>query len=262
MLLTKFRLAVRVFPLACDNSGVPDLRILVIMPTFNEVESAPVTIDSVLAFLPGVDVLVVDDGSLDGTVRVIKAALSDDFSKRTFFLERDSKEGLGSAYLAGFSWGFERHYDYLVEMDADGSHQSKDLDRLLQVLEGDREIDLVLGSRWIAGGSVIDWPIHREYLSKSANLYARFMLRSKVKDMTSGFRVYKTSALKKINFAGIKSQGYCFQIEMTRKILAQGGRVLEVPITFVERKYGSSKMNWKIVLEAMVRVTLWGLTRK
>ncbi len=241
---------------------MPDLRILVIMPTFNEVEGAPLTINSVLKFLPGVDVLVVDDGSLDGTVGVIKAALSDDFSKRAFFLERAKKEGLGSAYLAGFRWGFERDYDYLVEMDADGSHQSKDLAQLLQTLEGDEEIDLVLGSRWIAGGSVIDWPIHREYLSKSANLYARLMLRSKVNDMTSGFRIYKTSALRKVDFAGIQSQGYCFQIEMTRKILAERGKVVEVPITFVERKYGSSKMNWKIVLEAMVRVTLWGLIRR
>jgi dolichol-phosphate mannosyltransferase len=147
-------------------------------------------------------------------------------------------------------------------MDADGSHQSKDLAKLLQVLEGNEEVGLVLGSRWIPGGSVIDWPAHREYLSRSANVYARLMLRSKVRDMTSGFRVYKASELKKINFAGIQSQGYCFQIEMTRKILAQGGRVLEVPISFVERKYGSSKMNWKIVLEAMFRVTLWGFKRK
>jgi dolichol-phosphate mannosyltransferase len=232
------------------------------MPTFNEVESAPLTIDSVLKLLPGVDVLVVDDGSQDGTVQEIKDTLSDNFSLRVFFLERAKKEGLGSAYLAGFSWGFQKDYRYLVEMDADGSHQSKDLAKLLQALEGNEEVDLVLGSRWMPGGSVIDWPTHREYLSRSANVYARLMLRSKVRDMTSGFRVYKVSELKKINLAGIQSQGYCFQIEMTRKILAQGGRVLEVPITFVERKYGSSKMNWKIVLEAMFRVTLWGFKRK
>lgn len=232
------------------------------MPTFNEVESAPLTIASVFELLPGVDVLVVDDGSQDGTVRAIKDTLSDNFSRSVFFLERAKKDGLGSAYLAGFSWGFQKDYDYLVEMDADGSHQSRDLAKLLQALEGNEEVGLVLGSRWIPGGSVIDWPVHREYLSRLANVYARLMLRSKVRDMTSGFRVYKASELKKINFAGIQSQGYCFQIEMTRKILAQGGEVLEVPITFVERRYGSSKMNWKIVLEAMYRVTLWGFKRK
>jgi dolichol-phosphate mannosyltransferase len=232
------------------------------MPTYNEVESAPISINSVLALLPSVHILVVDDGSKDGTVRAIKDACSGEFSTRLFSLERPGKQGLGSAYLTGFEWGLERGYELLIEMDADGSHQSRDLAKLLDVFAANQTVDLVLGSRWVIGGCVIDWPIHREFLSRSANLYARWVLGCKVKDMTSGFRVYKASALKKIDFAGVQSDGYCFQIEMTQKIISCNGVVLEVPITFIERKFGSSKMNWKIVLEAMFRVTLWGIKRK
>lgn len=239
-----------------------DLKTLIVMPTYNEVASAPAIIKSVLTEAPHVDLLIVDDGSHDGTVESIRASLSGSFVNRVSFLERTQKTGLGAAYLAGFDWGHQRNYELLIEMDADGSHQSSDLVKLLSAFQKNQNMDLVLGSRWIPNGSVVDWPMHREYLSRTANLYAGLILKSSVKDMTSGFRIYKASSLRKIDFRDIQSQGYCFQIEMTRKILDINGKVLEVPITFVERKYGSSKMNWKIVLEAMIRVTLWGLKRK
>jgi len=239
-----------------------DPKTLVVMPTFNEAESAPSIINSVLAAAPHVDLLIVDDGSPDGTVEAIRDSLSGSFLDRVSFLERSQKSGLGAAYLAGFDWGYQRNYELLIEMDADGSHRSSDLVKLLSAFQKNQTLDLVMGSRWVPSGSVVDWPKHREYLSRIANLYAGLMLRSNVKDMTSGFRIYKASSLRKIDFRDIQSQGYCFQIEMTRKILDHDGKILEVPITFIERKYGSSKMNWKIVFEAVIRVTLWGLKRR
>jgi dolichol-phosphate mannosyltransferase len=244
------------------NLLMRDFKTLIVMPTYNEVASAPAIINSVLTEAPHIDLLIVDDGSLDGTVEAIRDSLSTSFLERVSFLERTQKTGLGAAYLAGFDWGYQRNYELLIEMDADGSHQSSDLIKLLSAFHHNQNVDLVLGSRWIPNGAVVDWPKHREYLSRTANMYAGLILKSSVKDMTSGFRIYRASSLRKIDFRDIQSQGYCFQIEMTRKILDINGKVLEVPITFVERKYGSSKMNWKIVLEAMVRVTLWGLTKK
>lgn len=177
-------------------------------------------------------------------------------------LQRSEKMGLGSAYIEGFHWGFNKTYEYLIEMDADGSHRPDDLVQLLDEVKRNPETDLVIGSRWIQGGSVQDWPKHREYLSRVANRYAAFMLQSNVKDMTSGFRVYRSAALKELDLTSVQSQGYCFQIEMTKKVLANNGSVSELPITFVERKFGVSKMSLRIVLEAMVRVTLWGFTKR
>ena len=169
--------------------------------------------------------------------------------------------GLGSAYIDGFRWGFNRSYEYLIEMDADGSHRPDDLMQLLNEVKRNPETDLIIGSRWVQGGSVQDWPKHRECLSRVANKYAAFMLRSNVKDMTSGFRVYRGAALKELDLTSVQSQGYCFQIEMTKKVLANNGSISELPITFVERKFGVSKMSLRIVFEAMVRVTLWGFTK-
>jgi dolichol-phosphate mannosyltransferase len=237
-------------------------KILIIIPTYNEVESAPNLIQEVLGCIDGADILVVDDGSTDGTPRAVESLGKSYRKGQINLLQRSKKLGLGSAYIAGFNWGFYNSYELLIEMDADGSHRPEDLVQLLDVLKENPETGLVIGSRWTKGGTVRDWPKYREYLSRSANRYAAFMLRSEVKDMTSGFRVYNSTELKKLDLTSIQSQGYCFQIEMTRKVLAINGSVVEWPITFVERKFGASKMSLRIVFEAMVRVTLWGMTKR
>ena len=235
---------------------------LVIVPTYNEVESAPRLISRVTELLSDVHILVVDDGSPDGTANVVEAMAQGELDGRIHVMRRKEKAGLGAAYLAGFTWGIARGYETLVEMDADGSHRPEDLVRLLEALHADPSIDLVIGSRWIKGGSVKNWAKKREILSRIANKYAGFMLRSDVKDLTAGFRVFKSSVLRRIDFSSANSQGYCFQIEMAQKVLALDGKIKEIPITFVEREFGVSKMNMKIVVEAMVRVTLWGLKPK
>ena len=234
-------------------------KVLVVIPTYNEIESAPYLISQICELLPGVDILVVDDNSPDGTANAVARLNQGILKGRVSVLRRTEKAGLGAAYLAGFGWGIAHGYEAIAEMDADGSHRPKDLVKLLETFNSDPSIDLVIGSRWVKGGSVRDWAKAREILSRCANKYAGLMLRSQIKDMTAGFRVFKSSALQAIDFSTVKSQGYCFQIEMARKVLASGGKIQEVPITFVERKFGSSKMNFKIVFEAMVRVTLWGL---
>jgi dolichol-phosphate mannosyltransferase len=173
-------------------------------------------------------------------------------------LHRTSKEGLGSAYIAGFRWGLDHGFDVLVEMDADGSHQPEQLARILTAL---READLVLGSRWVPGGSVVNWPWHRNLFSRGANLYARIALMVHISDITAGYRAFRRRTLNGIGLDSVQSQGYCFQIDMTRRALANGFRVAEVPITFVERERGSSKMSPAVIWEAMFRVTTWGVRR-
>ena len=176
-------------------------------------------------------------------------------------MERKKKLGLGSAYKAGFKYGEDRGYKFLIEMDADGSHQVSDLRALMAAME-ENQPDLVIGSRWVRGGAVQNWARSREWLSRSANVYARIILGSKVKDLTAGFRIYRTEKLIQIDLESVKSEGYCFQIEMTKRMTQIGGNILEVPITFIERKYGVSKMSKKIVFEAIYRVTAWGLSAK
>ena len=261
VVITKMRVSSQEISKDCDNSSVKTPKILIIIPTFNEVESLPILIQTIQDGLGGTDILVVDDGSSDGTSDAVRLIGAKNRNGQINLLQRSEKAGLGSAYIDGFHWGFNRPYEYLIEMDADGSHRPEDLVRLLDEVERNPETDLVIGSRWIQGGSVLDWPKHREYLSRVANRYAAFMLRSNVKDMTSGFRVYRSAALKELDLNSVQSQGYCFQIEMTKKVLANNGSISEIPITFVERKFGVSKMSLKIVLEAMVRVNLWGLTK-
>ena len=233
---------------------------LVIMPTYNEIESAPTLISRVTTLAPEVHVLVVDDGSPDGTADAIESMNSADLLGRVHVIRRTEKSGLGAAYLAGFTWGIENGYETLIEMDADGSHRPEDLVTLLKTFNTNPEVDLVIGSRWVKGGCVKNWATSREYLSRSANKYAKFMLGVDVNDITAGFRVYKSAIINQIDFSTVVSQGYCFQIEMTRKVLSLGENIKEVPITFIEREFGLSKMNMKIVLEAMGRVTLWGLS--
>ena len=232
---------------------------LVIIPTYNELANAPILIERIFKHIPSAHILIIDDGSPDKTGEKIK-----ELQKRypgLFLLERASKSGLGSAYRTGFTWGLERGYEALIEMDADLSHRVRDLRKMIDAKELQPNTDLVIGSRWTAGGKTENWSKSRELLSRAANLYVRAMLGMGVKDSTAGFRIYSSSILKKINLEAIKSEGYSFQIEMTRAVHKLGGKIIEVPITFRERENGVSKMSKNIVREAMLLVTIWGLKR-
>ena len=232
---------------------------LVIVPTYNEVESVPRLISCILELMPDVHILVVDDGSPDGTADVVDGMAQCDLAGRIYVMRRKEKSGLGAAYLAGFTWGIVGGYATLIEMDADGSHRPEDLVELLKASRANPTLDLVIGSRWVKGGAVRNWSKGRQLLSRAANKYAKLILGIRVNDVTAGLRVYRASILEKMDFSTIGSQGYCFQIEMTRKVLKLNGIIKEVPIVFIEREFGVSKMNTKIIVEAILRVTLWGL---
>ena len=232
---------------------------LVIIPTYNELTNAPILIERIFKHIPSAHILIIDDGSPDKTGEKIK-----EMQKRypgLFLLERASKSGLGSAYRTGFAWGLERGYEELIEMDADLSHRVRDLKKMIDAKELQPDVDLVIGSRWIPGGKTENWSRGRELLSRAANLYVRAMLGLGVRDSTAGFRIYSSSMLKRLNMESIKSEGYSFQIEMTRAVHELYGKIIEVPITFRERENGVSKMSKKIVGEAMILVSLWGLKR-
>ena len=222
---------------------------LVVIPTYNEAES----IGKLLVVLKRLDcdVLVIDDGSPDGTAAIVR-----DLGIEV--VERKGKLGLGSAYRAGFSLALDRGYTYIIQMDADGSHQVADLEKMMEWIGAS---DLIIGSRWVADGGIANWSKFREYLSKSANTYANLLLSLGVKDTTSGFRIYTSALLKKMEISTIRSEGYCFQIEMVRRAIARGGSVAEIPITFIERAHGVSKMSAGIALEAVLRITAWGALR-
>lgn len=228
-------------------------RVLVIVPTYNERDNIETIIDRVLQSVPGANILVADDGSPDGTGKIADEISMRD--TRVHVLHRTEKAGLGAAYIAGFGWGLERGYDVLVEMDADGSHAPEQLPRLLAAL---RDADLVIGSRWVAGGTVVNWPMSREVLSRSANLYARVALGIPVRDATGGYRAYRRRVLDGIDLDDVASQGYCFQVDLAWRAVLAGFRVAEVPITFADRERGESKMSGTIVREALWRVTQWG----
>ncbi len=231
------------------------MKTLVVMPTFNEAQSLASTVEGLLTEIAGVDVLVVDDNSQDGT-----AAIADSLAinhSRVSVLHRPTKQGLGPAYIDGFRYAFANGYEVVVEMDADGSHQASDLQAILLATT---DADLVIGSRWIAGGSVQNWPITRVLLSKFGNLYARLMLGTHIFDMTSGFRAYQSNFLKKLIDSPVSSQGYSFQVELAYRA-TKTGVVKEVPITFVERTEGRSKMTMGIVFEALIKIQLWGIRR-
>lgn len=228
-------------------------RTLVIVPTYNERDSLPVLLDRLRSAVPSVDILVVDDGSPDGTGDIADAVAGTD--PRVSVLHRTAKAGLGAAYLAGFDLALDRGYDVVVEMDADGSHRPEDLVAILAALP---DADVVLGSRWVAGGRVVNWPRSREVLSRGGNAYARIMLGIPLRDATGGFRAYRSDVLRSIDLGSVESQGYCFQIDLAWRALQRGFRVVEVPITFVERAAGDSKMSRRIVAEALLRVTQWG----
>lgn len=229
-------------------------RILVIIPTYNERDALPAILERVRASVPEAHVLIADDNSPDGTGQVADDwALRDD---QVHVMHRLGKEGLGTAYLAGFAWGLQNGYDVLVEMDADGSHQPEQLPRLLNAL---RDCDMVLGSRWITGGATENWSRGRQVLSKGGNLYTRMMLGVPIRDATGGYRAFRAQTLRALDLHEVASQGYCFQVDLAWRAVQRGLRVREVPITFVERTSGASKMSRTIVAEALWRVTVWGL---
>jgi len=231
--------------------------ILVIIPTYNERENIELIVSQVRAALPEAFVLVADDNSPDGTGTVADALAAAD--ERVRVLHRRGKEGLGAAYLASFDWAMNHGYDVVVEMDADGSHQPAQLPSLLDTL---RNADLVLGSRYIPGGSVVNWPKSREVLSRGANTYTRVMLGIPLRDATGGYRAFRTSTLRTLDLSAVESKGYCFQIDLARRAVQAGLRVHEVPIEFVERQRGDSKMDRRVIAEALWRVTVWGLKSK
>ena len=231
------------------------MKTLVVMPTFNEAKSLGSTIEGLLNTLPYVEILVVDDNSKDGTSEIADSlALK---HKEVSVLHRPAKQGLGPAYIEGFRYAISKGYQLICEMDADGSHQAIDLSRMLAAAP---EADLVIGSRWIAGGSVQNWPVSRLALSRFGNLYARLMLGTRIFDMTSGFRVYKSEFLEKLISSPVSSQGYSFQVELAFRA-SRIGVVKEVPIAFIERAEGKSKMTLAIVIEALLKIQLWGIKR-
>jgi dolichol-phosphate mannosyltransferase len=238
-------------------------RVLVVVPTYDERENLPGALERLRTHVPDADVLVVDDGSPDGTgelaEKIAERESGPDGSRRIHVLHRAGKLGLGTAYVAGFGWALERGYDVVVEMDADGSHRAEDLPTLLAATE---HADLVLGSRWIPGGSVVNWPMSRHLLSRGANTYTRIALGIPLHDATGGFRAYRASLLGELTLEDVASQGYCFQVDMAWRAVRSGARVVEVPITFVERELGQSKMSRAIVVEALVNVTRWGIAER
>lgn len=245
-----------------DHATAP-MRVLVVIPTYDERESLPGALERLRTHVPDADLLVVDDGSPDGT-----GALAEEIAAREagqsgraviHVMHRTGKLGLGTAYIAGFHWALEHGYDVVVEMDADGSHRAEDLPRLLAAVSG---ADLVIGSRWVPGGSVVNWPLARQALSRGASVYTRLALGLPVRDSTAGFRAYSADILKQLPLDEVASAGYCFQIDMAWRVQRAGGRTVEVPITFVERVHGQSKMSRNIVAEALFNVTAWGIKER
>jgi dolichol-phosphate mannosyltransferase len=238
--------------------GYPGVgRVLVVIPTYNEADNIGVITERVRRAVPAAEVLIADDNSPDGTGSLADAlAAADDF---VHVLHRPGKQGLGAAYVAGFAWARDRGYDAVVELDADGSHAPEELPRLLDAIRGG---DVVIGSRWMRGGRVVNWPWHRQVLSRAGNRYARLVLGMPVSDATGGYRVYRVPVLDKIDLASVSSQGFSFQVELAWRAHQAGLRTVEVPITFTERENGTSKMSPSIIGEALWRVTVWGVQER
>ena len=232
-------------------------RIVMVVPTYNEAENLPWIVGRLLAAVPDTDVLVVDDGSPDGTGKMADGLAAED--PRVQVVHRTEKAGLGAAYLHGFAVALERGYDVVGEMDADGSHQPEQLPRLLDALV---DADLVIGSRWVPGGSVVNWPWPRKALSVGGNLYARLALGIPVRDVTAGYRVFRRATLEALDLHSVESSGYCFQADLAWRTVQAGLRVVEVPIEFVERVRGESKMDRAVATESLRRITRWGLTQR
>jgi dolichol-phosphate mannosyltransferase len=240
-----------------SQRGEPVEWALVVIPTYNEIENLPLVLGRLHAAAPEVHALIVDDGSPDGT-----GALADEMAADRDWLHvlhRTTKEGLGAAYVAGMTWGLRRGYEAIVEMDADLSHRPEDVPRLLRELDS---ADVVLGSRWVSGGGVSNWPFRRKLLSKGGNLFAQVALGLPLRDATGGFRAYRREALLAIDLPSVRSQGYCFQIELAFRAIRAGMTVTELPIHFVDREHGVSKMAGSIVTESIKRLTVWGLQER
>ncbi|GAA4488637.1 polyprenol monophosphomannose synthase [Rhodococcus olei] len=238
----------------------PSAHTLVIIPTYNERENIGLIIGRLHAALPATHVLVADDGSPDGTGEIVDKLAADDPDGRIHVLHRTEKNGLGAAYIAGFQWALERDYQVVVEMDADGSHAPEQLHRLLDKI--DAGADVVAGSRYVPGGSVVNWPRRREILSRGGNIYSQLALGVKIKDITGGYRAYRRVVLETLDLGAIESAGYCFQIDMGWRALQAGFTMVEVPITFTEREFGESKMSGNIITEAFTKVLGWGMKNR
>ena len=243
--------------MAEGGTSPPPGRTLVIIPTYDEAANLEPMVARVRAATPAGDLLVVDDHSPDGTGAIADRLAATD--PQVHVLHRPTKDGLGRAYLAGFAWGLRRDYQVLVQMDADGSHQPEQLAAVLAALD---HADLVLGSRWVPGGGVRNWPRRRELLSRGGSLYARTMLGLPIRDVTAGYRAFRRSALERLDLGDVASAGYCFQVDLASRAVRAGLRVVEVPIVFVEREHGASKMSGDIVREALVRITQWGFAHR
>lgn len=232
--------------------------VLVVVPTYNESQNIEAIVTRLRKAVPEAHVLIADDNSPDGTGDIADRLADSD--EHVHVMHRAGKQGLGAAYLAGFEWGLKRGYGVLVQHDADGSHQPEQLPRLLEALgEG---ADMVKGSRWVPGGSVVNWPTSRKLISQGGSLWTRLWLGIPVKDVTGGFNAFKADTLRGLNLDEVASAGYCFQIDLVWRALKQGYRVREVPIEFVEREFGASKMSQNIVIEALIRTTLWGVEHR
>lgn len=235
-----------------------ELKTLTVIPTYNELEALPVVIRRLRAAQPEVDVLVVDDNSPDGTGDLADRLAAEDAAIHV--LHRQDKGGLGAAYIAGFRWGMDHGYEVLVEMDADCSHQPEQLGGLLEAVEDGA--DLAIGSRYVPGGKTENWPWFRQVLSRGANVYTQVMLGTRVRDITAGYRAFRRTTLERIDLDTIESVGYCFQVDLGWRTELAGLKVVEVPITFVEREVGDSKMSSDVILESMTKVAQWGLTAR
>ena len=232
-------------------------RVVMVIPTYDEADNLAWIVGRLLRAQPAVHVLIVDDESPDGT-----GAIADDLAlvdARVHVLHRAAKGGLGAAYLAGFAWALDHRYDVIGEMDADGSHQPEQLHRLLDALA---DADLVIGSRWVPGGSVVNWPVRRELLSRAGNLYVRLLLGIEVRDATAGYRLFHRATLEKIDLARVRSTGYVFQTDLVTRAVRAGMTVREVPIEFVERVRGESKMSGSVATESLRRITAWGVRER
>lgn len=228
---------------------------MVIVPTYNEIDNLLTAVSGARVALPHADVLVVDDASPDGTGLLADEIAATD--PQVHVLHRPGKQGLGAAYKDAFGWALRHGYDVVAQMDADGSHDPRDLPRLVTQLS---DTDLALGSRWVDGGQVVDWPAWRRALSCGGNLYTRLALRLPVRDATGGFRAFRAEVLRTLSLEGVSSAGYCFQVDLAFRTVRAGFRVREVPITFRERTRGQSKMSASIVAEALANVTWWAVT--
>ena len=237
-----------------ETARPPLRRVAVLIPTYNERDTLPVIVGRLRDLVPDVDVVVLDDNSPDGTGEVADVLAAAD--PQVHVLHRAGKEGLGAAYLAGFQYALEAGYDAVVEMDADGSHRPEHLPTMLAAAA---DADVVIGSRWVRGGSIVNWPLHRKALSVGGNLYIKVLLGMPVNDATAGYRVYRSGALHAMGLDDVASQGYCFQADLTWRAVKQHLTIVEVPITFVEREVGDSKMSRDIMTESLRRITSWGV---